>query len=184
MPFHRLFLIATSLILVTACAKPNLETRPLEELGNFKMGHNIVVGETARRIDPSRDATADEWEAVLQTAIDNRLGRYDGDKFYNVAVSIDAYALAIPGIPLVVSPKSTIVVSVTLWDDRKGEKLNTEVRQFVVFESLSAENAIGSGLTQTKEKQMENLAFNAAKKIEEWLVENKTWFGVSQSDIN
>jgi hypothetical protein len=36
---------------------------------------------------------------------------------------------------------------------------------------------VGSGLTRTAEQQAESLAKNLAKAIQDWMLENKEWFG-------
>jgi hypothetical protein len=105
-----------------------------------------------------------------------RLGRYEGDRLYHVAVHVDAYILAVPGVPVVASPRSALVISVNLWDDELGRPLNERTRQFTVLESLSGESVVGSGLTQSAEQQMTNLARNAALMIEDWLAGNPHWF--------
>ncbi|WP_420861419.1 hypothetical protein [Algirhabdus cladophorae] len=171
-------LMVLGLLALAGCGAPkeDLATRPLVDLGNFRMGHNIVVGETARQMPPSRGATAEEWKTALTAAMDDRFSRYDGEKLYHFGVSVDAYTLAIPGIPIVLSPKSALVVSVTVWDNATQTKLNEEVEQIVIFESLSTKTVTGSGLTQSKEDQIENLVKNAAFSIEKWMVQNNAWF--------
>ena len=79
-------------------------------------------------------------------------------------------------MPLVASPKSVLIIRVTLWDDQQGGKLNEEAKQFTVFETFSGETLVGSGLTQTKEQQMQNLSRNAAKMIQTWMLEHPEWF--------
>ena len=84
--------------------------------------------------------------------------------------------LAPPGVPVVASPKSVLIVAVTLWDDRTQTKLNEKPRIFTVFERLSGETFVGSGLTQSRDQQMKNLSQNAARLIQGWMEENKAWF--------
>ena len=67
----------------------------------------------------------------------------------------------------------------TAWDDARQQKLNEEPEQITVLESFSTNTIFGSGLTQSKEKQMYNLTRNAAKQIQNWLVqqnERNGWF--------
>lgn len=161
--------------MITACAGNDLN-QPPKEFGDFALGYNIVVAKNAKPVGPSRQATAEEWETVLKEAIAARLGRYAGEKLYHIGVGVDAYALAVPGVPLVLSPKSVLVVTVNVWDDTAGRKINAEPKQFTVFEQLSGSTVVGSGLTQSREQQMANLAANAARLINEWLVENEAWF--------
>lgn len=173
----RIFSLLLSVGLLSACAGQNVVEAPVA-LGDFKMGHNIVVADNPQKVPISREANPQDLDDSLTKAIQERLGRYDGDKFYNLGVSIDAYALAPPGIPLVLSPKSALVVTATIWDDAAGKKLNEEGVQFTVFEGIDGETMLGSGLTRTAQEQMDKLSFNAAKRIERWLSDNPQWFGL------
>lgn len=160
---------------LAACATNDLGEAPTD-FGNFQMGHNIVVAKNAKPVGPSRQATPEEWETVIKGEIARRFGRYDGDKLYHIGIGVDGYALAVPGIPVLLSPKSALVITVNIWDDAAQRKVNAEPKRFTVFEQLSGETVVGSGLTQSKEQQMQNLARNAARLINNWLVENKAWF--------
>ena len=131
----------------------------------------------------SRDATKEEWQDAVQKAIAARFGRYEGDKLYNIGISIDGFALAPPGVPLVLKPKSVLVITANVWDDKSQKKLNAEGKQLTIFEHMSAETVIGSGVTQSKAKQMEILAYNAAKAVENWLLENPEWFGLTKAEV-
>ena len=51
-----------------------------------------------------------------------------------------------------------------------------------VVESFSTNTLLGSGLTQSREKQMENLSRNAAKLIQNWLVQQNNEFGWFEDD--
>lgn len=169
--------LVIGLALLAACGRSDLEDPPVP-LGDFRLGLNIVVADNMQKVPISRDATVEEWEAALQKAVQDRFGRYEGTKFYNIGVNVDGYALAPPGIPLVISPKSALVVTANIFDDAAGVRLNTEGKQITAFESLTGQTVIGSGLTQSKAQQMANLSYSAVKKIEEWLLENPEWFGL------
>lgn len=163
--------------LLSACQKNDLAEPPVP-LGNFKLGLNIIVADNMKKVPISRPATVEEWETAMTKAIDDRFGRYDGTKFYNIGIAVDGFALAPPGVPLVVSPKSVLVITANIWDDATGTKLNGEGVQFNIFESFSPETAIGSGLTRSRKKQMEILSYNAAKRVEAWILENPEWVGL------
>ena len=75
-----------------------------------------------------------------------------------------------PVCRLVASPKSALILNVTVWDDAKQEKLNEKPEQITVVEIVFGQHILGSGLTQSKEQQLENLSRNAAKLIQNWLV--------------
>ncbi len=162
---------------LSACQTNDLLEPPVP-LGDFAMGLNIAVAENMQKSPISRDATAEEWKAALTKAMADRFGRYEGTKLYNFGISIDGFALAPPGVPLVLKPKSVLVISANIWDDAAQKKLNTEGKQLVIFEKMSSETVVGSGLTQTKQKQMEILSYNAAKAVEGWLLDNPEWFGL------
>ncbi len=169
-----LMLVAT----LAACAAPLRDDDTPANLGDFRLGHNLVVTDTMQMVPISRPATAEEWTEVLTEEIDARFRGYQGEKLYHLGVNIDAYALAPPGIPLVASPRSVLVISANVWSDELGRKLHDEPRQFTVFESLSGQTLVGSGLTQTREEQMRNLSRNAAFLIQRWMEENQDWFGL------
>ena len=166
-----------AVLLVAGCAAQDLD-EPAADLGPFRLGLNIVVADNMQKVPISREATVEEWETGLSKAVANRFGpaRYDGDRFYNIGINIDGYALAPPGIPVVAAPKSVVVVSANIWDDANQQQLNTEARQFTIFENLSGESVIGTGLTSTKKQQIDALSYNVAKALEGWFLENPQWF--------
>ena len=103
-----------------------------------------------------------------------------GDKLYHFGISIEGYVLAQPGIPLILSPKSVLIINLSVWDDAAGAKLNEEVEQITVFESFSGGSIVGTGYTKSREEQLQALARNAAKEIQSYLERqrrDKGWFG-------
>lgn len=178
----RLSLLA-ALLALAACANTDLADPPVP-LGEFALGLNVAVADNVQMVPISRPATPEEWETAVQKAVADRFGRYDGTKLYNIGISVDGYALAPPGIPVVAAPKSVLVITANIWDDAAQKKLNAEGKQFTVFESLSGETVIGTGLTRNKAQQMEALAFNAVKRVEDWLLENPEWFGMTKAELD
>lgn len=165
------------LLAATACSPVVDENAPLADLGDFELGYAIVVAKNAQKVPPSREATTEEWEEALRTALETRFRRYEGGKLYHIGVNVDGYALAVPGIPVILSPKSALVISVTLWDDAAQKKVNEEPKQITVFEELTPGTLVGSGYTMTREEQIQSLARSAAAAIERWLADNRDWFG-------
>lgn len=168
---------------LAGCARNDLADPPMP-LGDFALGLNVAVADKVEMVPISRPATPEEWEAEVQKAVADRFGRYQGTRLYNIGISVDGYALAPPGIPVVAAPKSVLVVTANIWDDAAQKKLNPEGKQFTVFESLSGETVIGTGLTRTKKQQMEALAFNAVRRVEEWLLEHPEWFGMTPAELD
>ena len=168
--------LVTAAAILSACANgENLgELRP--ELGAFRLSHNIVLTENTVQGPLSREYDLDVMRETLRSEIARRFDRYEGDRLYHLAVNIDAYVLAVPGVPLVASPRSALIIGVFIWDDALGRPLNEERRQFTVLENLSGESVIGSGLTRSAEEQLAVLSRNAALVIENWLAENPDWF--------
>ena len=98
-------------------------------------------------------------------------------------VMVEAYGQRTPvnqvGTVNVPEPR---MVTVNVWDNETQEKLNAEPRRFAVFERGAAETVVGSGLTQNKAAQLENLSRNAALKIQNWILENPEWIGLTVED--
>lgn len=178
MLFRSVLAAAIGVTLLASCAREDLAEAP-EPLGDFALGLNIVVADNVKKVPISRDATVEEWEAAMIKAVDERFSRYEGAKLYNIGINVDGYALAPPGIPVVASPKSILVITANVWDDAAGKRLNEEGKQLTVFEQFSGESALlGSGLTRTREEQMESLSRNAARAVEDWMRQNPQWFGL------
>ena len=163
-------------LVLSACASGRELRDERAELDNFYLGHAIVVADNATMGPASRRAEPEEWQEVLTTEMRRRFSRYDGDRLYHLGVSVDGYVLAIPGIPVIAAPKSVLILGVTLWDDAAGGKVNDSPHRITVLESLSGETVVSSGLTQSAEQQMQNLAQNAMLAIENWLASNPDWF--------
>jgi len=168
--------------LVAACSTPATLDEPIEPMGNFLLGHNIVVVKDPEIGPFSRTATDEEWQKSLTDAIAARFGRYDGDKYYHIGIKIDAYALGMAGVPLVFKPQSVLAITVNIWDDSTQKRLNAEPKHLTIFEGLSGESIVGSGLTQSKAQQMQRLSTNAAKAVQEWILQNPEWVGLPPLD--
>jgi len=181
MPF-RLNRLVTMVMLaaLAACSPaPDPLSEDLPNMGNFRLGHNIVVADNMQQVPPSRRAEPEEWVAILTSEMDRRFGAYEGERMYHLGIAVEGYALAPPGIPLVVNPRSALVLSVNVWDDELGVKLHEEPNQIVVLEGSSSETfLIGSGIARTREQQMQVLARNAARQIQRWMLENPEWFSI------
>jgi len=136
------------------------------------------VAEGMQQVPPSRSAEPEEWVEVMTAEIDRRFGGYEGDRLYHFGISVDGYSLAPPGIPVVLSTRSVLVLSVNVWDDALGQKLHEEPEQIVVFEGTSPETILGSGYARTREEQMQLLARNAARRIQLWMLQNPEWFNI------
>jgi len=167
---------------IAACTNVNDLDKEPAYLGNFHLGHNVVVAPNLTKGPASRDASKEEWIEAMKLAIDERFGRYEGTRLYHLGISVEGYVLAIPGIPLVAAPKSALIIKVTAWDDEKEAKLNEKPETITIVESISGQTLISSGLTQSKETQMKNLTQNASKLIQNWLVRQNNQEGWFEDD--
>lgn len=172
----RKFAALAAVGLLAACANGANLGEERVELGDFRLCYNIVTTNDVVQGPLSREADMEEFSRLIRAEIERRFGRYDGDRLYHIAMHVDAYVLAVPGIPIVASPRSALIISTNVWDDILGRPLNESPEQFTVLESASGTSLIGSGLTQSAEQQMQVLAQNAAIRIENWLSENPEWF--------
>lgn len=181
----RVFALLMSIAMLAACnGARDLSDAPVP-LGDFNLVHNLAVASKAVKGPLSREATEEELVKALTDATAERFGRYAGARNYHFGMSVEGYVLAQPGIPIVFAPKSILIINVTVWDDAKNLKLTPEPHQITVLESLDQGPLVGSGYTKSAEEQLKNLSQNAAKQIENFLVQqnkDKGWFnGVAEA---
>ncbi len=170
-------------LFLMACAAGDPLDEELPPMGDFRLAHNIVVADNMQQVPPSRNATPDEWEEILTSEIDRRFSAYEGDRLYHIGIAVDGYSLAPPGIPIVLSPRSILVLSVNIWDDELGRKLHEEPEQIIVFEGASPETLlVGSGIARNRTEQMQILARNAARRVQLFMLENPEWFNISDAE--
>jgi hypothetical protein len=182
--FRLPILLMAALALAACETRSGMQPPPQALVQGFKLGHVVVIADKATKAPISRDAQPEQWQAALDKAIKDRFGALDGNAFYHLGINVDGYALAPPGVPLLVTPKSVLIISVTLLTDTEGgKKLNEKPEQLTVFETLSGDSVVGTGLTKTAEEQMENLAFNAALAIQDWLARNPQFFDLNAAPI-
>jgi len=178
MGVFRKTLTILAVLFVSACASEDPLIYQQPDMGSFQMKWNIVVADNARLVPPSRSATPAEWQDVLGAEIDRRFSGYAGGRDFHIAVNVDGYALAPPGIPVLLAPKSILVLSANVWDDAEARKLHAEPERITVFEGANAATIIGSGFTKTKEEQMRALSRNAARAIQNWILTNPEWLAL------
>ncbi len=155
-------------VFLTACdAPPELPPDPTP-IGDFRLGFITTSTEGSVVPDVSRKIGDEELETVLNAALRERLGRYKGDKWYHLSVSVEGYVLAPPGIPVIASPRSGMVLRIVVWDDAAGIALN-EPHSLTVVEPVSPETVVGSGYARSAEEQAVAVSRFAASVVEDWL---------------
>lgn len=163
---------------LSACEVTTDLAKVPEPMGRFLLGHAVAVADGPEVGPLSRKASDEAWEEAVKFALEERFGRYDGDKYFHISVVVEGYALAMTGVPLVATPKSVLIASVLVYDDEQGGKpLMEEAEVFTVSEELSPDQLIGTGLTKTADEQMLSLARSLAKTIHAYMLKNKEWFG-------
>ncbi|MEM1075657.1 MAG: hypothetical protein AAGI36_14445 [Pseudomonadota bacterium] len=170
-------LVACTLTIL-GCTQTEVNEAP-ENLGEFSLRVNYAFADKAVQGPVSRDATPEEWTAAIQNAIDVRLARYGGSQQYDIGISLEGFMLAPPGVPILMSPRSTAIVFVNVYDVEQKEFL-AKAHQIQVLEDTSGESAlVGSGYIRTREEQMSGLSLKVADRVEEWLAEQhreEGWF--------
>ena len=173
---RKFFLMFVGLALLGCAAEDDLTLVPTP-LGQFRLGHNIAIADNTTRGPFSRDFSEAQIEASVQSAVAKRLRRYDGDGLYHLGIVIGGLILAQPGIPVVYSPKSVMIVDVSVYDNTTQKRLNDEPKRMTVGEGFrNAVPILGSGMVRTADEQLSNLSAALAHDIEEWLNENPEWF--------
>lgn len=167
----RRFLVAFPLLLaLAACASSTSDLEgPTDPMGDFRLGHVGVVAPNLQKLLVSRDATQEEWIEAMTDALGQRFSRFDGDRYYHLGVSVEAYSLPPPIIP----GKSALALNVTLWDDAAQAKMNAEPKQIQVIKVFE------SRISKNRDEQLTGLAEEAARLVEVWLREMQDsdgWF--------
>ncbi|WP_196222692.1 hypothetical protein [Pseudooceanicola algae] len=169
--------MAATLLVLSACTNANDLHEPMVDLGDFRLGHDVVVASKMRKGPFSRDVGEEEMIQALTGAMEERFRRYDGTGLYHIGISVEGYVVAMAGIPLLLKPRSALITKVTVWDDQANAKLNEVPKTIEVLESFGGDSFIlGTGLTMSKEEQLHELTRNVAKEIQNWLQENPEWF--------
>lgn len=161
---------------LAGCATPDPLGEDLPEMGTFQLASAITVSRNARKIPPSRGASEADLKRVMNAEIARRFGRYDGGRLFYVAVNIDGYSLAPPGIPIVLTPKSIMIVSANVWTADPQEKIGGP-EQITTLEGVDT-LLLGSGLMKSADEQLVTLCRNTARKVQSWMLRNPDWFGL------
>ncbi len=167
---RRFFVALPLLVALAACGSSTRDLEePTEPMGDFRIGHIGVVAPNLQKLLVSRDATEEEWIAAVTTALGDRFSRFEGDKYYHLGVSVEAYSLPPPIIP----GKSAVALNVTVWDDAAQAKMNAEPKQIQVIKVFE------SRISKNRDQQLTGLAEEAARLVEVWMremQESDGWF--------
>jgi len=159
-----------------ACAIPDPLESEMRPMGDFELAYTVVVSDNIKKVPPSRNADPVEWQRVMTSELERRFGSYRGGKQYVVALAIDGYALAPPGIPVVLTPQSILIVSANVWEADPQRKI-AGPEQITAFEGANT-LFLGSGLMKSADEQMLTLARNIAFKVQSWMLRNGDLFGL------
>lgn len=158
------------MLLVASCSPGSEDlTADPEPFGDFRLATVHVSADYSQTVPFAREAAAEDLEAALAAELKRRLGRYSGKKRYSVEVEVGAHFIAPAGIPIVLSPRSTMVLNVTVRERVTWKAMNEDPRMFLVGEPFSGKTIVGSGVVQGKEEQIQALAERSAYLIERWL---------------
>ena len=165
-----------SVVVLSACGDPNkdLAEAPVA-IGDFRLGHTVAFADNIQKPFYSRSLSSDQIEQSVSTAVERRLRRYDGDGLYHLGIVLGGIVLAQPGVPLVATPSSQLLIDITIYNNETRQKLNEEPARLRATEGKWTP-VIGSGLARNSEQQLENLSNQIAIQIERWLRRNPEWF--------
>ncbi|WP_172327058.1 hypothetical protein [Mangrovicoccus sp. HB161399] len=175
---RRTALALTASLALTACTtdiSPDVAGRPL---GDFSLQHLVVVVDDPQKGPMSRSTDDASIETAVTQAVDARFRRFEGSGKYSIAIKVVAYALAAPGIPVILAPRSLLAMNVGIYDSGQ-KRISGDWKQLVVWEDAGGDQILGTGYTQGAEEQLAELADNAAVEIEKWMRENEGWFAPS-----
>ena len=175
MPLIRTAGLLAAILLAACTTEIAQETRATEVGEGFKLDQVVVVVDDPTVGAFSRKAKNGEIEAAVSKAVRDRFSRFDGTAEYSIGIKVQAYILALPGIPVVAAPKSLLAISVNVYDD-VPRRLNDKPKNMTIFESAGGDAVVGSGYTQSGEEQLAEMSANAAIEIEKWLRKNEQWF--------
>ena len=89
-------------------------------LGNFRLGHNIVVSESAEmRLGQASDLTSSDVERLLTEGIAERFGYLSGSRLYHLGIAIDGVVCNPDGRNV-----AGVALSFNIWDDDLGQKIH------------------------------------------------------------
>ncbi|OSP55116.1 hypothetical protein [Pseudoruegeria sp. SK021] len=165
---------------LSACTTELDSATQASGLGNFRLDRVVVVSDDPTRGPLSRDIEDAALKAAVTDAVTARFGRFKGDETYSLGIKVQAFVLAYPGVPILLAPRSMLLLSVNVYND-VPVRLNPETLNLTVFEDAGGDTVMGSGYTQSAEQQLLEVADNAAIEIELWLRKNENWFGGARS---
>ena len=165
------------LLFLAGCSSPMQDFQiKLVPIGNFRLGQIVPRADAELTKGPlSRTASSEEWVAAVNGAFKDRFSRFDGGSYYHLGITVNGYILAKPGIPLIAAPKSILIFRVIAIEDHTGKVLTQKPHQITVVEQLNVGSLIGSGYTRSRERQINDLAQQAALSTEAWL-RQQSWF--------
>ena len=175
-----------ALLILAGCAEQVLNARPDADLGAFRLNVNYAFDEKATKVGHTRTAAPGQWADAVAKANRARLGRYAGTQPYDIGVSVESYTLGQAGIPLIYNPRSSVIVFLNVYDPSTKTWL-VKGHQMQAFENTDSESLLlGSGGSRSQQEQVDGLAFNLARQIENYLEEQhaaKGWFNPLPADL-
>ncbi|MEL6170052.1 MAG: hypothetical protein AAFR35_15305 [Pseudomonadota bacterium] len=145
-----------------ACTTTSASRTP-SPIGDFRLAEVRVDASAATMGPLSREVAPEVIEAALRSSLTERLRAYDGDGLYVVEVDVRSYVLAQPGIPLLLSPRSILILDIGVQDVETGSTFASGDDRVIAFEGLmSGVPFLPSGLVKSSDQQLSNLANEAA----------------------
>lgn len=141
-------------------------------LANIRIGHVGVVTSGMVQGAYSNAVSPEDLASHLRGAITSKLAGLDGARSYNIGVKVTSYMLANPAVPTVSSPKSALIMSVTVWDDSRGQKPVAPPATVIAVDGLYGTSVFITKQQGDKDHRLAALSAKAALEIERYLTKN------------
>lgn len=145
------------------------EQKADEVLGDFRLGHNVIVAPKITRGEGSIVVPKQVFVGAVEKSNVEQFKVYSGSSLYHLGISLEGYTVSPPET---LGFRSALIAAVTVWNDTTSSKLNQNPKVFTVtYDPMSTDVNTATQVT--------NLSKKLSTEIEKWLVIQNTesdWF--------
>lgn len=139
---------------------------------NIRFNHISIVATDMVKNAYSDDVSPEDMTTQLRRAITSKLSELQGDRVYNIGIKVTGYMLANPSVLTVSSPKSVLMLSVSVWNDSPDNKLMLPPSTVIAVDGLYG-SALSIAKSQgSKDQRLAALTGRAGVEIAQYLARN------------